>query len=99
MRMRDPRLGLNQRNRLEVGSRFARLEAVSIAQYQGRIQGSVDRSSGGFSIPREFSTVSHSMTSEFARESARVFLSDSGLLRMVCGKQGSTGRAVRRADE
>jgi hypothetical protein len=59
-------LVLNQRNRLRVGSGFVRLEAVSIAQYQGGIQGTVEGSSRGVhhALPESY-PVSHSVTGEF----------------------------------
>jgi hypothetical protein len=38
---------LKRRNRVRVGSGLVRFEAVSIAQYHGRIQHSVSRSSRG----------------------------------------------------
>jgi len=46
--MQTPDFGprLKERIRLSVGSGFVRLEAVCIAQYQGRIQRSVGRREG-----------------------------------------------------
>ena len=58
-----------------------RLEAVSIAQYQGGIQGSVDGSSRGVHHAlSESYPVSHSVTGEFIPASARAFGSDPGLV-------------------
>jgi hypothetical protein len=55
----------SERNRFSCWSRWVRLEAVSIAQYQGRIQHSVDRSSrGGSPCPTRL-PVSHPITGEF----------------------------------
>src|ERR1035437_97752 len=55
----------SERNRFKWWSRFVRLEAVSIAQYQGRIQHSVARSSrGGSPCPTRL-PVSHPITGEF----------------------------------
>src|ERR1019366_6720738 len=55
----------SERNRFSCWSRLVRLEAVSIAQYQGRIQHSVDRSSrGGSRCPTRL-PVSHPIMGEF----------------------------------
>ena len=61
---------LKWRNRLSVGSGAVRLAAVSIAQYQGRFQRSVDKSSRGFTTPWRILRCSHSMTGEFIPASA-----------------------------
>jgi hypothetical protein len=53
---------LKWRNRFSVTSGFVRLEAVSIAQYQDRIQRSVDTCSRGSLCPPNSCPVSHSMT-------------------------------------
>jgi hypothetical protein len=60
-----------KRNRVRVGSGLVRLEAVSIAQYQGRIQASFDRSYRGVHHgPSRILSCSHSTTGDFIPASA-----------------------------
>ncbi len=57
---------LKRGNRLSIGSGFVRLEAISIAQYQGCIERSVDVSSRRiqYALP-ESSLVPYSVSGEF----------------------------------
>jgi hypothetical protein len=87
-----------RRNRLTVGSGLVHLEAVSIAQYQGRILRSLYKSSKRFHHAlRESCPVLCSMTGEFIPQLEGG--SDPRLLRTVYGKQRAQSRAVWRADE
>jgi hypothetical protein len=64
-------------------------EPVGIAQFQIRIQGSVDRSSSrGSSCPARLLPVSHSMAGEFIPAAARIFGPDPSLVRMVVENKG-----------
>jgi hypothetical protein len=87
-----------QRNSLTVGSGLVHLEAVHIAQYQGRILRSLYKSSKGVSpCPTR-------VLPGFVQYDRRVHPaleggSDPRLLRTAYGKQRAPSRAVWRADE
>jgi hypothetical protein len=74
VRMRDPGAWFESWNCVSTGSCFVRLEVVSIAQYPGHLQRSVEvPSTGVHQALRESYPVSHCTAGKFIPRSATVF--------------------------